>query len=29
MILVAEFPPIPLTQGITAGLETFLILDSS
>jgi Putative transposase/Transposase zinc-binding domain len=29
MILVAEFPPIPLTEGITAGLEPFLILDSS
>jgi hypothetical protein len=29
MILVAEFPPIPLTEGITAGLEPCLILDSS
>ena len=29
MILVAEFPPMPLTEGITAGLEPCLILDSS
>jgi hypothetical protein len=29
MVVVAEFPPIPLPEGITAGLEPFLILDSS
>ena len=29
MIVVAEFPPMPLTEGITVGLEPFLILDSS
>ena len=29
MIMVAEFPPMPLTEGITAGLEPFVILDSS
>ena len=29
MIVLAEFPPMPLTEGITAGIEPFLILDSS
>jgi hypothetical protein len=29
MVVVAEFPPMPLAEGITAGLEPFLILDSS
>jgi hypothetical protein len=29
MIVVAEFPPMPLIEGITVGLEPFLILDSS
>jgi len=29
MIVVAEFPLMPLAEGITAGLESFLILDSS
>jgi ribosomal protein L37AE/L43A len=29
MILVGELPPIPLTEGIPAGVEPFLILDSS
>ena len=29
MVVVAEFPPMPPTEGITAGLEPCLILDSS
>jgi hypothetical protein len=29
MVVVAEFPPMPLTERITVGLEPFLILDSS
>ncbi len=29
MVVVAEFPPMPLAEGITVGLEPFLILDSS
>jgi hypothetical protein len=29
MVVVAEFPPIPLAKGATAGLEPFLIFDSS
>jgi hypothetical protein len=29
MVVVAEFPPMLLAQGITAGIELFLILDSS
>ena len=29
MVVVAEFPPMPPAEGITAGLEPCLILDSS
>jgi hypothetical protein len=29
MVVVAEFPPMPLAEGITADFEPFLISDSS
>jgi hypothetical protein len=29
MVVIAEFPPLTLAEGITAGLEPFLVLDSS
>ena len=29
MVVIAEFPPLPLAAGIPAGLEPCLLLDSS